>query len=205
MKNKIKFLPIGILTLTTMVSGAALAGSSAIATSNNASVTVTTSCGYTSGSSFSTTLSVDAGETHTTESDAPSKSSFSVTCNNPDGFKVNAIGFSPTASSEGEGVEGTTYLYSSAGTIATGTSGADSYWAFKVSSTSASGTTASIVSPYSDYSVIPSSSTAVVNFAATDSTDDVTGTVKTDYKIFASSSQPAGTYTGAVKYVLVEN
>ena len=54
---------------------------------------------------------------------------------------------------------------------------------------------------YGNYSVVPSTYTKVASYASAD-----TGTAQTvaaTYKAAASSTQPAGTYTGAVKYTMV--
>lgn len=213
MKNKIKYLPIGILTLTTVFSGVALSSASVkAATTGSAEVTVSvnTACNFTGDTTFTTSLIADAGVRLDTESIADAtRGLFNVTCNNPDGFYVTAIGFSPDASNPG-GLEGNTSMYSTKGTINTGTSGDNSYWSFKVSRVT--GTNASIVGTaqgdtvnYANYANVPETDTTIVRYGATYSTDVVSGTIRTDYQIYTSPTQPAGTYTGAVKYKIVEN
>lgn len=213
MKNKIKYLPIGILTLTTAVSGVTLSAASVnAATTGTADVTVSvnTACNFTGTTTFANSLIADAGVTLNTESISDAtRGIFNVTCNNPNGFYITAIGFSPDASNP-SGLEGNTAMYSTKGTINTGTSGTNSFWSFKVSNVT--GTNASIVGSaqgdtvnYANYANVPSTDTTIVRYGATSSTDVVNGTIRTDYQIFTSQTQPAGTYTGAVKYKIVEN
>ena len=205
MKNKLKYLPTFILTLMTVFAGAVLSGAGASADiTKNAVVNVVTACSFTNAeSSFTTSFSIAAGGTETTES--LTRPTFGVTCNNNTGFTVNAIGFSPD-STHTSGYDGNTSMYGPYGTIATGTSGTDSYWAFKVSSASATGATASTVSPYSGYSNIPSTTTPIVSFSAPSTLGThVTGSIRTDYKVHGNPALAAGTYTGKVKYTIVTN
>lgn len=205
MKNKIKYLPIGILTLTTAVSGAALSSARVAADGENeksspVSVTVSSACVFTSGASPSTSLSIYAGNTSNTESS--DKDAISISCNNPNGFSVKAVGYGPDAQ-HSEGVEGNTALYDSlnGNTIATGNSGTDSYWSFKAKMIYSS-TSASIVPAYTTYASVPSEPTEIATFAGTTSSSMV-GIFRTDYQVYASPTQPAGSYEGAVKYTIV--
>ena len=206
MKNKSKYLPSLILTLITVFAGFALSSPQAGAAtegSKNASVTVIPACYFSNNQdTFTTNITVAAGSTETTESSA--KTTFQFTCGSSAGFSIQAVGFSPNTSG-GDGVLGNTDLYSTVGTIHTGTSGSSSYWAFKVSSATSS-TSYTIEDNYGNYSNIPSSATDIVTYAGPSSVAGaVTGTLRTDYKIYDSTNQATGAYTGAVKYILAVN
>lgn len=204
MKNKIKYLPIGILTLTTAVSGVALSSARVAADtqgSRDVSVTVGTSCNFSESSSYSGSLSVYPGNTSNTEADS-SKSFSQVTCNNPNGFSIQAQGFSPD-SEHPDGYAGNTWLYDSlnGGTIPTGNSGEGSYWSFRVSQ--AFSTTQTTVTPgYNVYTLVPENPVTIVSFNSTTSST-VIGAVRTDYQVHVGSVQTAGAYKGSVKYTIV--
>lgn len=205
MNKKLTYLPIGILTLTTAFSGVALTSANVIAEttgSKTATVTVPTSCTFTTAASYSTALTVYAGSTADTTSNT-SKAMNQVSCNDPAGFKITALGFSPDAT-HAEGLDGNNTLYDSVSgnTIATGTSGDNSFWAFKVGA--AYGTsTVTVATGYGDFSEVPGGETPVdiITYGGT-SAGSVTGLFRTDYQVHASSMQPGGSYTGAVKYAI---
>ena len=203
MKNKIKYLPIGILTLTTTASGFALSATPVIAAtsgSKTASVTVAKSCSFSSASTTSSTLSLTAGATSTTEGNT-SKTINTVICNTTNGFYVQAVGFSPDATHP-DGLEGNTAMYGADGTIPTGTSGADSYWGFKVSNAvSSTNNTPSIVPAYSVYATVPNSPVTIAEYAAT-TTGVSSGSFRTDYQVHIGADQASGSYSGAVKYII---
>lgn len=190
MKNKIKYLPIGILTLTTAYSGILLAGSGASATtSSNATVTVGDSCSFTS-EGITTVFSGSAGQTYNTESDTRLAT---VTCNDPAGFVVKARGKDGNSSLVGS---------TSGSSIVTGNAnpGSTSSWGFKVTSS-----TGTIESGYgSGYTSVPTNATQIMRYSGS-STAITTGNFRTDYKIYITSSQPADTYTGGVEYTIVTN
>ena len=206
MNNKLKHLPIGILTLTTVVSGVALSAPGAFAESSaNATVTVGDACTFAITSNTTTLSSIVPGSVVNTEGDTSRNGIFDTTCNNPNGFKIQAIGY--TNSTEGSTVmsSSTTGL-----SIATGlnTTGNTSSWAFKVTNATGSAGVA-IDSDYASrgasddlYRVIPSTADDLVTYTGSSSAV-VTGTLRTDYRVYVSASQAAGTYTGAVRYTIV--
>ena len=211
MKNKLKYLPTLLLTLTTAFAATLLSSASVEADiSKNAVVNVLPVCSFTnSESSYETSISMAGGTLENTESLI--RPTFDVSCNSTNGFSVNAIGFSPNTSG-GTGVDGNTNMYGEYGNIATGTSGTASYWSFKVTSASASANSSATIQPngvgsntYATYSNIPSSTTPIVNYAGPTTPGYVTGSVRTDYQVYANPGQPAGTYTGMVKYTMVVN
>jgi hypothetical protein len=203
MKN-IKYIPTTLLTLSTIVSGAALASAPALAAntgSKTAVVNVSPACSFTAGDGYTANLSLAAGASATTESDT--KADIEVTCNSLAGFSVQAVGFSPDAT-HADGEDGNTSLYSTVGVIPTGTTGTGSRWAFKV--TSATSTTSyNILYGYNDYSDVPNIPTGVVSYGAPTSSGYVTGTLRTDYQVYVSSDQASGAYSGKVKYIVVIN
>lgn len=130
-------------------------------------------------------------------------------CNDKNGYAIYAVGY--TNNEEGNTVlKGTNGLDSShdivTGTATSGTSGNDiSNWAMKVSAVS--GTYApTITNGFGSFSAVPSTYTEVAQFnSATDSANgtNIGSTINTTYAAYISNTQPAGTYTGQVKYVLV--
>ena len=203
MKKILFYLPVGVLTLTTIAAFLALIETSASAyvpTTSTASVTVNSTCSFDYDYDYTSSLNLATGMTATTESDT-TKPTAHLTCNNPDGFVIEGIGFSPTAASAGEGVEGATAMYGTSGSIATGTSGTDSYWSFKVTTLTAS---TSATTSYSSYSSVPASSTTVASFTGSNS-GVVSGTFRPDYQVHVSPIQAPGNYNGAVKYTIVSN
>ncbi|MBR3252926.1 hypothetical protein IKF84_02545 [Candidatus Saccharibacteria bacterium] len=205
MKNKITYLPIGILTLTTALAGVSLSSTGVAADTSGskaATVTVGSSCTFTGTTSYSATVAVYAG--NTSESDT-SRSPYSISCNNPSGFVVQAIGFSPD-STHPAGLDGNTAMYNSESgtTISTGTSGPDSYWGFRIGFAYATAGTATIETGYNAYAAVPSSATDVISFSGS-TASVVTGLFRPDYQVYAAPSLTAGSYSGAVKYTLVPN
>lgn len=205
MKNKSKYLPSLILTSITVFGGVILSSSQVGAATDykTASVTVVPACYFTNeGDGFTTNLAMASGVSENTEN--LTKDTFTFTCGSSTGFSIQAVGFSPE-SAGGEGVLGNTDLYSTVDTIPTGTSGTDSHWAFRISSASSSHTY-TIQSDYGHYSSIPSIPTDIIVYpgALTPGTA-VTGTMRTDYEVYASGDQAPATYTGAVKYILAVN
>lgn len=200
MKNKIKYLPISILTLTTVASGAALSSGGTLAVtsgSKTAAVTVTSACSFSSVSGNVANLDVTPGGiSNTQDSDRSSV----VSCNNPLGFEVQAVGFAPDAD-HAEGYEGNTAMYGPNGTIPTGTSGTDSYWSFKTRVIHAT-TTATVTPGYGEYSEVPDTAVKILDVAGATGSS-VMGIFRTDYQAHVSASQPTGSYSGKVKYTIV--
>ena len=131
----------------------------------------------------------------------------SVFCNDNNGYSVYAIG-------NGNSTDGNSDLISNINenyNIHTGinTTG-NSSWAMKLTagSGSASETTPpTIVNGYDSYSAIPNNYTLVAKRTSGTSLNpdtSVSGSYfSTTYAIYAASTQPAGTYNGKVKYVMV--
>ncbi len=131
----------------------------------------------------------------------------SVLCNDNNGYSVYAIGNS-------NNIDGNTDLVSNIDdnyNIHTGTNiTGNSAWAMKLTAGtgSASDTTPpTIVNGYDNYSAIPNVYTQVAKRTSGTSTEtdtSISGSYfSTTYSIYAASTQPAGTYAGKVKYVMI--
>ncbi|MBQ3348339.1 hypothetical protein IJG90_02360 [Candidatus Saccharibacteria bacterium] len=229
MKEKVIYLPIGILTSATLLSGAVLASGGVAATTTatctttngvttcsgtgeapveanpsavTATVTVASACGFTAGGATSS-IELSAGETKNTESDT--KTAMVVSCNDANGFSIYAIGSSP-ATAGGSATDGQTHLIGTSGTIDSqaASSATGSYWAMKVTSVTsvASSGSATIQNSYGTaYLAVPSSQTEIVRVPGMTSGLSA-ATVRTDYQVYATRLQPAGTYEGGVKYTV---
>ena len=176
-------------------------------TSTNAAIRVRSTC--------SMTATIDSGNEHTaTMINGQYKEDVGLTtiqtfCNDPNGYAIYAIGY--TGGDTGVAAGTNTVLHSNAlGStydIVTGiaTSGDISNWAMKVSSVS--GTYAPTIESdtegsFSNYHTVPQSYTKVAKFnTSTDAT--IGSSLTTTYAVYVKPTQPAGTYEGQVKYVLL--
>ena len=142
-------------------------------------------------------------------------------CNDNNGYSIYAIGSSNNvdgntdlASNINDNYNISTGLYNSS----TITPSSPSTWSMKLTAGTGTGinpdtgasvalTPPNIVNGFNNYSLVPSTYTLVASrSSATDlsSNTDVTGSYfTTTYDIYASSYQPAGTYSGKVKYLIL--
>ena len=228
--NKIlyaKYIKIATLILVgaTFFAGAVLVSPISTAstrqTTATASVTVTSTCSMTATVNTEHTATLVNGiysVAYTNGNETPyangiGKTTLQTFCNDAGGYAIYAVGYSGDTM-------GSTILHSgavgSAYDIATSaydttnnkcendTSSQDlSCWSMKVSA--ATGSYApSIVNGFNNYSAVPSAYTKVARLSnATDSTGGIGSSVETTYAAYISNTQPAGTYTGQVKYALV--
>ena len=139
------------------------------------------------------------------------QTSMTVICNDPGGYAIYAVGYS------NDEWKNTNLISTNGSTIGTNTntSGNTSGWSMKLSTGTAPTTSggATIISPYNDYAIVPGGSASdpsdkqgsyakVATYSAT--TTGTTGSSLTStYGAYVTSAQPAGTYTGKVKYTLV--
>ena len=127
-------------------------------------------------------------------------------CNDNEGFAIYAIGY--TDDTDGKNVMSSSTL-SSDHDIPTGllTSGNNSQWAMKLATQTNPEPTypISIQNNYNAYHTVPDDYDLVAKrTASTDSgTNAIGSTLTSTYQIYASPTQPAGTYIGKVKYVMV--
>ena len=132
-----------------------------------------------------------------------------TTCNDTNGYAIYAIGYTDETDGNNKmhsSTLGSTYDIAT-GKYVSGTT-TNSVWSMKL--TPVSGTYAPTIRNdasynYTNYEVVPSSYTKVVSLnSATDvGTGSVGSNFTTNYAIFVNQTQPAGTYTGKVKFTLV--
>lgn len=171
--------------------------------SANASVTVSAAC------SFNVTRAAgydnEKGYTDTLANNASTEitgSTFTTICNDSSGYAIYAIGY-------GNNTLGETDLISANGssniTSSSNPASGTSYWQMKL--TAATDNQPVLENGYENYSAVPSTYTKVASYSSiTDPASSSTRTgqaVTAHYKAYASSTQPADTYTGVVKYTMV--
>ena len=206
---KITMALVGLTILTGCIlsnmggNGAVVADASATTDSGaTASVTVADACSLAvsgnngvageDGYTYSTT--VNNGSTQVVTANY-----MMVSCNDYAGFKIYAIGYS------GDTLGGTDMVASTSEDYNIKTDGSNaygSYWKMKLTNANSINTT--IPSAYTSFNVIPDDYTLVAQYASnTGNTASTAGMITPSYQIYVGSAQPAGTYTGKVKYTLV--
>ena len=192
--NKLIFLPLGILALINTISFLSLSSNTTNAdstTSAGANVNVAVACTL-SGSTTTHAVEVLNGAYN----DNITGTTLRTICNGSGNYNIYAVGYT-------NNTEGNNTLYSStSGTIPTGTTlnGTTSNWAMKLANST--GNTATIENNYNTFQVVPSTSTLVASYNATSSNQTTDSTLATTYGVSISPNQPAGTYTGQVKYTM---
>ena len=125
-------------------------------------------------------------------------------CNDKDGFAIYAVGY--TDNEEGKNVLSSSTLGPSHD-IMTGlnSSGDTSSWSMKITTDSSTTHPIETADGFGSYSEVPSNYTKVAfRDSATDTGVNATGaTFTTTYATYIGPTQPAGEYTGQVKYTLV--
>ena len=216
---RLALFTFGILLSITTIAGVILTNTKVSADNPahaNASVNVSAACTLSGGNNqFSSNVAnsetVETSDTARFGNTVPIK----ATCNDNNGLSIYAIGYSGNTT-------GGTDLISSTGSnnITTGTSssaGSNSYWAMKlapvtgvthvpiiVGSTEDTEKTSETIN-WSTYNNVPSSYSKVAYYNSnTDIGSSAVGASITPiYQIHISSTQPAGTYAGKVKYTLI--
>ena len=190
------------MVLSAAVGATALAGAAQMAprvsgvnqaVGSSASVTVAAACSMTGTVDTAHTATINPGQIAT----GIGQTTLKAVCNDLSGYSIYAVGF-------GQDTLGTTVLHSeSLGTtydIPTNTTG-DSYWNMQLAAVTGA-YAPTIVNNFGSAHAVPSSYTKVAQYST--ATDVTTGSsLTTTYNAKVSSTQPAGTYTGKVKYVLV--
>ena len=198
--EKLALASFGVLFSITLLSGAILVNTRVNADdttqSDNVTVTVSSACTLSrSAGSGTYSATLNPGQ----ETGDISGSTIKAICNDGNGYSLYAIGYS------GDSYTGNnTKMIGTYGNIDTGTSGDNSWWAMKLAPVA--GTFApTIENGFNNYHVVPATFTQVAKLtSATDAGESANGSsVDAFYKVKASTSQVAGTYTGKVKYVLV--
>ena len=194
-----------VLVLGALYSGASFAaqtcttdeqtGQVTCTNSATASVTVAAACSFsrTSGSGEYSGILANNASVEVTGS------TFSTTCNDSGGYAIYAIGY-------GNNTFGNTDLIfdndpDNANKITTSSNPGSntSYWQMKL--TAGAENQPVLENGYGGYSAVPSTYTKVASYASADM--GTAQTVTATYKAAASATQPAGAYTGAVKYTMV--
>ncbi len=193
------------LTCVAILSGAVLSSSIVSAEElvvDEINVVVPASCSLSGSGMNSHNASIPNG----TFNSAIGTSTFNAVCNDSDGFAIYAIGY--TDDTDGNNVLTNADLGSTFD-IATGTltSGNNSQWAMKLATQSSPTPTypITIQNSFDSFHTVPDEYTLVTKReSATDSGENAIGsTFTTTYQAYISPTQPAGTYTGQVKYILV--
>ena len=221
-KGIIAWSMFGVLALGVLYGGAAFAvqtcttdgntGQVSCTNSATASVTVSPSCTFERFAGSGTYVGTLVNGAIPTEITG---STFNVLCNDSGGYAVYAVGYSndelsntKLVSNLGSDYDIQTAVYDSSA------ASHNSSWAMKL--TTAGGYTTAVInnasgSDFTDFHVIPSDYTMVASAntstldTSTSSRDDPTNGSKftVTYQAYASNTQPAGTYNGAVKYTMV--
>ena len=204
-KNKhLSIVPLGLLSITVTV-GMFLMSSSVSANDSvvdEINITVPTSCSLEGTGMTSHNANIVNG---TYEANIGS-TTLKAFCNDADGFAIYAIGY--TDNEYGKTVLTNTTLGSTHDIVTgTATSGNTSNWAMKLATVTNPTPTYPITldNSFNAYHNVPSSYTKVAHRdSGTDIGTGATGASLTStYAAFMSQTQPAGTYTGQVKYTLV--
>ena len=202
MKNNITTTALGGLTIISVVSTLSL--SSVFATDNtdavdSISIGVPISCSMEGTGMTSHNATINNG---TYQADIGT-TTLKAYCNDDEGFAIFAAGYT------GDEIGGTnsTKLVGTNGNIVTGTatSGNTSNWAMKLATNSGATYPITLDNSFGAYSAVPASYTKVAHRdSGTDIGTGATGaSLTTTYAAFVSQTQPAGTYSGKVKYTLV--
>ena len=216
MSMKYQIIIPGSLAAIAILSGAILASSNIYADDavDQVNITVPVSCSL-SGVGMNTH---NAEITNGTVNSAIGETTLKAYCNDNNGFAIYAIGY--TDNTDGKNVL-TSSALGSTYDIATGTatSGDTSNWAMKLSTVTDPAPTYPIIiagssvdadkeqgdPDYSTFQEVPGDYVLVAKrTSGTDIGQSAEGaTLKTTYQAYISKTQPAGTYTGQVKYTLV--
>ena len=200
----------------TILSGIVLASSKVSADDSavdTTTITVPVSCTMSSTGNHSHTAEINNGQYNS----SVGETTISAFCNDNAGFTVYAIGYSGETLGNNKLISSTI----SDNDIVTGTaiSGNTSNWAMKLSAITSPTPTFPIIiagsesdshkeqgdPDYSAFQQVPDDYTKVAyRTAGTDTGTNAEGSsFKTTYQVYISSNQPAGTYNGKVKYVLI--
>lgn len=151
---------------------------------------------------------VNSGEEHNAElqnglyQENIGKTTLSIICNDSAGFSIYAVG-------DTNGEYGNTVLdghtVSPTFDIVTGTatSGNTSNWSMKLSTDSEAPSAVSILNGFSAYSDVPDAYTKVATRDSLTGPGAQSASLDTTYAAYINGTQPADTYTGQVKYILV--
>ena len=201
LKNKALIAPLGLVGIT-ILSGVFLISTNVSADDvvDNVNITVPISCSLEGTGMTSHNANIVNG---TYQADIGS-TTLKVFCNDEEGFAIYTIGF--TDDEYGKTVL-TNSTLGSTYDIATGTatSGSTSNWAMKLATNTSATYALTLDNGFGSYSSVPATYTKVAHRDnGTDTGTSATGSELTStYAAYMNQTQPAGTYTGKVKYTLV--
>ena len=195
-----------LLCSTTILSGIILSSNIVsaddVSVVDQASITVPVACTLHGTGTDSHNAVINNGQYNS----AIGETTVKATCNDSNGFSIYAIGFTddtPTKNVLTNSALGSTYNIETG----TGTSGATSQWAMKLSTVTSPEPTypITIQNNFATFQEVPDEYTLVAQrTSGTDSGATSEGSLfKTTYQVYISPTQPAGTYTGQVKYRLI--
>lgn len=189
-----------ILVISTLLLSTSYSSASSNSSSDKVSLSVPVSCNL--------TASIASGKEHTismisgTYESEIGETILKTSCNDANGYIVYAIG--NTDNVEGKntlsGIVGSDYDIPTG----TATSGNVSQWAMKLSpiASSTASDTPVITPGYDNYHIIPNTWTKVVSKSSGTINMTTGSSFATTYAIYLQSTQPAGTYSGQVEYVM---
>ncbi|MBR3385962.1 hypothetical protein IKG68_00080 [Candidatus Saccharibacteria bacterium] len=202
-KHKILLIPLGLVAITLLsgyfLSHAPLGARAANNSSTTASVTVGVSCNMIGTETSAHTTEIINGQSQ--ENIGTTK--ITTICNDTNGYAIYAVGFS------GDTFGNTNMLpvdTSNNSPIATGTwrTSGDSVWNMKITKDTAEHGYGelSVANGFDANHAVPDTYTKVASYTA--KTDNVIGSsIYTTYAAYVGQTQPAGTYIGKVKYLMV--
>ena len=199
---------IGGASFVVMMIGAALVTPRVLADTASGTDDITLTLDVACTVSSTVTIPHDAPDMHVGQHKVDiGNTDISLFCNDNNGYSVYAIGNSNSTDGNSDLISNINEDYN----IHTGinTTG-NSSWSMKLTAgtgTSSEITPPSIVNGYNSYSLIPNNYTLVATRPSGTSMNPDTSAsgsyFSTTYAIYATSTQPAGTYNGKVKYVMV--
>ena len=200
--------PTLILLTLTLLSGLTLASTSVSADDvvDNVTITVPMSCTMSGNGMTSHTASIPNG----TYNSSIGETTMKAFCNDHEGFAIYAIGY--TDEEDGKNVLTSSALGSTSDiTTSTATSGNNSAWAMKLAIPQSPTPTYPMTiqsdteGSFSSFHTVPDDYTLVAKrTSSTDIGQNAEGSsLTTTYQAYISQTQPAGTYTGKVKYTMV--
>ena len=186
-------------------------GSGSTSSSDHVYFSLDTSCTMSSELINPHTVNINGGQYKTNVG----TTKLNTYCNDGNGYSIYAIGSSNSTdgntdliNSDNNNYNISTGIYDSS----TATPNAPSSWSMKLTAGTGSGDTLTpptIVNGYDDYSEIPNIYTQVAKRTSEtemNTNTDVTGSyLTTTYAIYTNSYQPAGSYGGNVKYVMIHS
>ena len=203
LKLRISVLLVGLTTIAFLFLTSSTTSADTVV--NDVSITVPVSCNLSSGATVDEAHSANVN--NGTYKENIGTTTFKILCNDNGGFSVYAIGYSGEEYGKTDMIATVNNTLSPTHNIPTGLalSGDTSSWAMKlipVEGTYKPTILSDTNGSFGDYHVIPNTYTKVATLAS--NTDFTNGSsFQTTYRAYVSRTQPVGSYTGKVRYVIV--